>query len=131
MYAKTTFAAITIGGVVGPITVEYQNASVMVDAKSAKRCQPVSILTSYGPIRFTVTPGAGYNVTARTTFGSIHSDPGIAAEVRGGSGPDAITGKIGAGGCDLHLMNQTSLFLGPFQGLVSASIGAFFVKSKA
>jgi heme/copper-type cytochrome/quinol oxidase subunit 3 len=31
----------------------------------------------------------------------------------------------------LHLMNQASLFLGPFQGLVSASLGAFFVKSES
>jgi hypothetical protein len=28
----------------------------------------------------------------------------------------------------LNLMTQSNLWLGPFQGLVTASIGAFFVK---
>jgi len=106
LYAKTSFAAITIGDVGGPITVEAQNAFVMVDAKTARRCQPVSILTSYGPIRLTIPQGVGYNVTARTTFGGIHSDPALQISTSGALRQDEITGKIAGGGCDLRLMDQ-------------------------
>ena len=47
---------------------------------------------------------AGYNVTARTSFGRIHSDGDIT--VTGDLSPDSLTGKIGSGGCDLRLMDQ-------------------------
>jgi DUF4097 and DUF4098 domain-containing protein YvlB len=106
LYAKTSFAAITIGDVGGPLTVEAQNSVVIVDAKSARRCQPVSIRTSYGPIRFTVPPGVGYNLTAHTTFGGIHTEPTVQTGAGGKIGEGELIGKIGGGGCELRLMDQ-------------------------
>jgi hypothetical protein len=55
-------------------------------------------------MRVAIPPGAGYNVTARTTFGRIHSDADLT--VAGNIGGDELHGKIGAGGCELRLMNQ-------------------------
>ena len=92
-YAKTTFNGITISDVAGPVTVENQNGSVIVDARRGAKCQPISLHTTFGPIRVTVPAGAGYNVTARTSFGRIHSDAEIT--VTGDLSPDSLTGKIG------------------------------------
>lgn len=108
LYARTTFAEIAIGNVRGPLTVEAQNASVAVDAKTAQHCQPISIRTSFGPIRVTIPKGAGYNLTAHTTFGNVHSDPPVlvSGNVSGDGGRAELTGKIGGGGCELRLMDQ-------------------------
>jgi hypothetical protein len=103
-YAKTTFNGVTIADVAGPVTVENQNGSVTVEARRGPKCQPISLRTSFGPIRMTVPSGSGYNLTARTSFGRIHSDAEIS--VTGDVSPDALTGKIGGGGCELRLMGQ-------------------------
>jgi hypothetical protein len=97
---------VQVSNVAGPITVEARNGVVMVDAKTVRSCQPVSVRDSFGLIRFTVPQGAGYNVTARTTFGYIHTDPAVKFSASGDAGQDAITGKIAGGGCDLRLINQ-------------------------
>ena len=104
VYAKTTFAGTTISDAAGPVTVESQNGSVTVDMRGGARCQPVSLGTTFGPIRVTIPSGAGYNLTARTTFGRIHSQHEI--QVSGELSPQAITGRIGAGGCELRLTGQ-------------------------
>lgn len=103
-YTKTTFNGITISDVAGPVTVENQNGSVIVEAKGGAKCQPISLRTTFGPIRVTIPAAGGYNVTARTSFGRIHSDADIT--VTGNLSPDSLTGKIGSGGCDLRLMDQ-------------------------
>jgi hypothetical protein len=46
----------------------------------------------------------GYNVTARTTFGRIHSEPDLT--ISGSVGGDVLTGKIAGGGCELKLTDQ-------------------------
>lgn len=104
VYAKTTFNGVTVSDAGGPVTVENQNGSVTVDTKPAQKCQPVSLHTSFGPIRVTIPGGAGYNVTARTSFGRIHSTADMT--MSGDIGGDQLMGRIGAGGCDLRLMNQ-------------------------
>jgi len=103
-YAKTSFAGVTITDAAGPITVENQNGSVTVEEKSGQRCQPISLRTSFSPIRVTVPGGAGYNVTAHTSFGRIRSEHEMT--VSGDMTPDSLTGKIAGGGCDLRLMDQ-------------------------
>ena len=97
---------VQVSNVAGPITVEARNGVVIVDAKTVRRCQPVSVRNSFGLIRFTVPQGAGYNVTAHTTFGYIHTDPALKFSASGEVSQDGITGKIAGGGCDLRLMNQ-------------------------
>ncbi len=103
-YAKTSFNGVTITDAAGPVTVENQNGSVVVEARAGQRCQPISLRTNFGPIRVTVPNGAGYNVSARTSFGRIQSEPEITAS--GQMSPEGLTGKIGAGGCELRLQDQ-------------------------
>jgi hypothetical protein len=105
-YVKTTFGGVTLTDVAGPITVENQNGSVTVEARPGQHCEPISLHTSFGPIRVTVPAGIGYNVNAHTTFGRIRSDAELT--VSGALGPDSVTGKIAGGGCDLRLMNQNN-----------------------
>jgi hypothetical protein len=47
---------------------------------------------------------AGYDVTARTSFGRIHSEPELV--VSGALSADQIGGRIGSGGCELRLADQ-------------------------
>lgn len=103
-FAKTSFSGVAITDAGGPITVENANGSVTVEPKASQRCKPISLRTSFGPIRFTAIEGVGYNVTAKTSFGRIHSEPEmtVSGEI---SNADLIT-KIGGGGCELRLMDQ-------------------------
>ena len=47
---------------------------------------------------------AGYQVTARTTFGKINSD--LPLSVSGAIANDSLSGKIGEGGCEMRLTNS-------------------------
>jgi hypothetical protein len=104
VYAKTSFAGVTVEDAEGPITVDNGSGSVTVRAKSSKKCQPIALNTTFGPIRVGVAQGVGYDVTARTSFGHITSEP--AMTVNGQVGGDSLTGKIGGGGCVLKLTDQ-------------------------
>jgi hypothetical protein len=108
VFAKATFAGVTVTDAGGPITVENQNGSVVVESKAGARCQPVSLRTSFGPIRVTIPRNAGYNLSARTSFGRIHTDPGTSITISGDIAPDVLNGKIGPGGCDLRLMGHNT-----------------------
>lgn len=103
-YAKTTFAGVTIEDVAGPVTVEGANGSVTVTVKPGPACKPIAIQTTFAPIRVAVPAGLGYTVSAKTTFGRIHSEPEMT--VSGAIAADSITGKISGGGCDMRLTNQ-------------------------
>ena len=51
------------------------------------------------------TQGVGYDVTAKTSFGQIRSEPPLT--VSGAVAGDAfVSGKIAGGGCELRLTNQ-------------------------
>lgn len=104
VYAKTSFNGVTISDAAGPITVESANGSVTVEPKAGQRCQPISLRTSFGPIRVTAPAGVGYNVMAKTSFGRIHSDLEMA--VSGEISNQAVSAKIGGGGCELRLMDE-------------------------
>jgi hypothetical protein len=105
VYAKTSFGGVTVEDVAEPITVDNESGSVTVRAKAGKKCQPISLTTSFGPIKVFVAQGMGYDVTARASFGRITSEPAVT--VNGQVGGESLTGKIGAGGCMLKLMNQS------------------------
>jgi DUF4097 and DUF4098 domain-containing protein YvlB len=104
VFAKTSFAGITVSDAAGPVTVENQNGSVTVEVRPGARCQPVGVQTSFAPIRVALPAGAGYNVTARTSFGGIHSEHEMT--ITGDVGHDAVSGRIAGGGCELRLMDQ-------------------------
>jgi hypothetical protein len=48
--------------------------------------------------------GAGYDLTARTSFGRIANE--LPITVTGQTGGDSLNGKIGKGGCTLSLINS-------------------------
>jgi len=104
IYARTSYAGVEVEESAGPVTVENGNGSVTVRMKAGQRCQPISLSTSYSPIRVTVPRGAGYNVTARTSYGHITSQPEMA--VSGQIGGDSLSGRIAGGGCELRLIDQ-------------------------
>jgi hypothetical protein len=73
--------------------------------QGAATCQPISVRTTFAPIRVSLPRGMGYDVTARTSFGRIASQPPIT--VSGEMGGDSLTGKIANGGCALNLIDQS------------------------
>jgi DUF4097 and DUF4098 domain-containing protein YvlB len=105
VYAKTSFAGVTVEDVAQPITVDNQSGSVTVRAKASNKCQPISLSTTFGPIKVVLPQGAGYDVTARTSFGHISSEAPMT--VSGQVGDQSISGKIGGGGCSLRLIDQS------------------------
>ena len=104
VYAKTSFAGTTVEDAAGPVTVESTNGSVTVSPRAGQPCKPLVLQTTFAPIRVAVPAGVGYNLTGRTTFGRIHSEPEMA--VSGAIAPDTLSGKISGGGCDLRIVNQ-------------------------
>jgi hypothetical protein len=46
----------------------------------------------------------GYDLTARTSFGSIRSDLPVTAS--GSIGTDSLSGRVGAGGCAVSLTDS-------------------------
>lgn len=105
VYAKTSFGGVTIEDVAQPITVENSSGSITVRAKAANQCRPISLSTSFGPIRVSLPNGQGYDVGARTSFGHISSEPPVT--VSGQVGSESISGKIAGGGCQLKLVDQS------------------------
>lgn len=103
---RTSFAPVTIDGVGGRIQVENQNGSVEVRGMpdGAGKCYPLSLTSSFGPIRVYLPEGAGYKVDARTSFGKIHSE--MPLSVAGSMSGDSIQGTIGDGKCPLTLANN-------------------------
>ena len=106
VYAKTTFAPVNVADAAGPITVEGQNGAVTVVGRPAQKCQPISLRTTFSPIRVTLPEGTGYDVTAHTTFGRIHTAPTVVTTVSGDVGGSGLNGKINGGGCELKLLGQ-------------------------
>lgn len=102
--AKTSFGPATLDDIGGSITVENQNGAVVLSAaRQSSACKNINVKTSYSPIQVRLTEGAGYNVSARTSFGRINSELSITTS--GAIGGDSLNGKIGNGGCTLSLTN--------------------------
>ena len=105
VYARTSFGGVTIEDVAQPITVENSSGSITVRAKAANQCRPISLSTTFGPIRVSLPSGQGYDVGARTSFGRISTKPPIT--ITGQTGNESISGKIAGGGCQLKLVDQS------------------------
>jgi hypothetical protein len=103
-WVKTTFAGVTVDNPGGPVTVENGNGSIGVSVKPGEQCHPLALHTSFAGIQVALPAGAGYNLTAKTSFGRIHSEHPVT--VTGQIGNDELNGKIGSGGCDLRLTGQ-------------------------
>ncbi|HEX7136386.1 MAG TPA: DUF4097 family beta strand repeat-containing protein [Vicinamibacterales bacterium] len=98
---STSFASVFLKGVNGPISVDNQNGGIGVADIPAGKCRDISLKTTFSSIRVAL-PHAGYNVHARTSFGSIHSDLPITASGTFSS-KKSINGTINGGGCRLEL----------------------------
>ncbi|HUB81928.1 MAG TPA: hypothetical protein VMB03_24190 [Bryobacteraceae bacterium] len=102
VYAKTSFAGVTVEDVGQPVTVENQNGSITVRARPSSKCQPMTLSTTFGPIKVVAPQGVGYDVMARTSFGHISLD----TTTMNGEGDQSISTRIGGGGCPLKLVDQ-------------------------
>src|SRR5262249_60268226 len=96
--APPAFAGVSLEGIGGRVSVDNQNGGISVTLmKPASGCRDVSLKTSFSSIRVRVPEGAGYSVTARTSFGHITSELPVTAT--GSIGTDSLNGTIGSGGC--------------------------------
>jgi hypothetical protein len=111
--AQTSFEEVTIRDVAGAVTVDNQSGAVRVEPRGAPQCQPVSIRTTFAPVRFRVPPGTGYNLDARTRFGRINSELDVESVTRSaaspGNGQDVtLGGRIaGNGMCGLRILTES------------------------
>jgi len=96
---------VVLSGVDGPVVdVRNQNGTVEFDGTAGRACARITLVTSFAPIRVRLPEGVGYDVTARTSFGSIRSEMPLTAS--GTIGADSLNGRIGAGGCTLSLTDS-------------------------
>lgn len=100
----TSFGSVVLDGVAGAIRVVNQNGTV--DAGSALRgkCEPIVIRTSFSTLRVRLPDGGNYQVSARTSFGRIHTD--FPLSVSGSLSNDVLNGVIGTGHCEMTLTDN-------------------------
>lgn len=98
---RTTFGSVFLKDIDGPISVENNNGAISVSDLPAGKCRDISLKTNFSAIRVGLRSGTGYNVRARTSFGSIRSEIPITAS--GSLSQENITGTINGGGCRLDL----------------------------
>jgi DUF4097 and DUF4098 domain-containing protein YvlB len=101
---RTSFGAVTLEGVGGAIDVDNQNGAVDIRRLVGKACQKISVKTSFAPIRIALPDNASYTMTARTSFGKIHSDFSITTA--GALSGESLSGKIGDGRCEMTLSDS-------------------------
>jgi len=103
---RTSFSQVLVNGVGGRVDVDNSNGSIEVQVTPGKAgaCAPVSLKTSFGPIRVFLPDGGGYAVDARTSFGKIRSE--LPLTTSGTFTTEALQGKIGDGKCPLTLSNS-------------------------
>jgi DUF4097 and DUF4098 domain-containing protein YvlB len=99
---NTSFSGVTLDSIGGRISVDNQNGGISVTAmRPSSGCHDISLKTSFSSIHVRIPDGVGYNLTARTSFGRISSELPVTST--GSIGGDSLSGKIGAGGCQLQL----------------------------
>jgi hypothetical protein len=100
----TSFGGITIENVTGPVDASNSNGSITVIASAAGGCQPITLKTTFGPIKLALPGNANYNVSASTSFGGINTE--FPVTVSGQTNSESIQGKIGNGGCELKITDS-------------------------
>jgi DUF4097 and DUF4098 domain-containing protein YvlB len=96
---RTSFASVFLKGIDGPVDVENQNGSISV-AGLKRSCSDLTLRTTYAPIKVALPASGGYNVDARTSYGSINTDVPITINRKSDNN---LSGTIGNGGCKLEL----------------------------
>jgi DUF4097 and DUF4098 domain-containing protein YvlB len=100
---RTSFGPVLLQGVEGSIDVVNKNGSVQVSHLAGK-CVPISLRTSFAPIRVALGESASYRVDARTSFGRVSSDIPLLTQASGDDG--SLNGRIGGGDCPMSLANS-------------------------
>ena len=102
---RTSFSQVLLDGVGGRVDVDNSNGSIEVRGLGkAGACLPVSLRTSFGPIRVLLPENAGYSVDARTSFGKVKSELPLMAS--GSLTSESLIGKLGDGKCPLTLLDS-------------------------
>jgi DUF4097 and DUF4098 domain-containing protein YvlB len=100
---KNSFAGVFVTNVAGSITVSNSNGAVSVGGLRGNVCHPLSLSTNFSSIKVALPQGAGYDVSARTSFGRIHTDFPITTTT---ISDQNLSGTIGRGGCKMELVNS-------------------------
>ena len=100
---RNSFGAAFVDGVTGGVDIQNSNGSISVQGLRSSGCRPISLRTSFSSIKVALPAAIGYSVTARTSFGRVHSQLPITTTT---VGDEALVGTIGRGGCKLDLYNS-------------------------
>jgi hypothetical protein len=73
-----------------------------------QQCNLFDLRTSFGPIRIALPEDGSFSISAKTSFGSIRSELPLTAALTEPTSRDSLSGKIGAGECDVRLSNSSS-----------------------
>ena len=95
----TSYSPVFLKGIDGSVDVENQNGSISVSGLR-RSCSPISLRTAFAPIKVAIPRDAGYDVDARTSYGSINTDVPITLTRKN---ENTLAGTIGNGGCKLDL----------------------------
>jgi hypothetical protein len=105
---RASFGAVSLSDVGGAVAVRNQNGAVEVSLpgprKGAADACRVVLETSFAPIRLSLPEDGGFDVTASTSFGKVRSE--LPLGVSGALAGEALSGRIGAGGCEVRLTNS-------------------------
>ncbi|MBV8817682.1 MAG: hypothetical protein JO022_04940 [Acidobacteriaceae bacterium] len=104
VYVKTSFAPVKLEMTGGAVEVANQNGAVEMALARAGACRPVTVETSFAPIRIRTGSDPDFAVTARTSFAKIHSE--FPMMVSGFMSDDSVSGTIGRGACPMRLKDQ-------------------------
>jgi hypothetical protein len=100
----TSFGGIMIEDVSGPVDASNSSGSITVASTATSGCQPITLRTTFGPIKLALPGNANYNVSATTSFGGINTE--FPMTVSGQTNSESIQGKIGNGGCELKITDS-------------------------
>ena len=100
----TSFGGITLENVSGAVDASNANGSITVTSNQTGGCQPITLKTTFGPVKLMLPDNVNYNVSASTSFGGISTD--FPVSISGQTNSESISGKIGNGGCELKITDS-------------------------
>jgi hypothetical protein len=103
---NTSFASVFLKDIGGGVSVENQNGAIAVNGLRGG-CNPISLRTTYAPIKIGIAGNASYTVTARTTYGMITTDVPFTITTKNSSeNSSSLAGKIRGGECKMDLVTS-------------------------
>jgi putative adhesin len=100
---QTTYASVFLKGIDAAVDVENQNGSISVGGLRGG-CNPVSLRTTYAPIKIGLASNASYTVNAHTTYGTINTEVPYTITSKNASETSSTeSGVIGNGQCKMEL----------------------------